>query len=224
MLKKSLPGLSLMGISLCLFGCAEDTAIRSYTVAKSRSEPSSTAEAKPAQILGAILPREGSAWFLKITDDPGRVQPLSDDFWQLARSLSFNEDGTPRWTLAEGWTEQILRQITYAQFLHPGGATVTLTKLGADTSNAEQWQAYLKENINRWRQQLNLSPMDWTEIQGDITEIPEHSTETAKAYFVSLTGKQSASSRGPMFQQSSAAGSGPASQWAGQSTGGSISA
>jgi len=186
-------------------GCGEDTAIRSYSVAKNSGSGSSAGAAdtagvadKPAQLLGVIVPHQESAWFLKMTDEPEKVQKLTDDFRNLASSLTFSQDGTPEWSLADGWQQKVLKQITYAQFSNADGATVTLTQLGANTADATQWQTYLKDNINRWRQQLGLDPQEWSSIEQELEEVPTHSTETAKAYFVSLIGRQSAAAGGAM--------------------------
>lgn len=193
----------LIGV-IATIGCGEDTAIRSYTVAKQssadRDAPSDTATAagKPAQLLGVIVPHQESAWFFKMTDEPERIQKLTDDFMSLASSLTFSPDGTPQWNLADGWEQRVMKQITYAQFSNADGATVTLTQLGANTKDSTQWQNYLKDNINRWRQQLGLDPQDWTTIEPALEEVPSHSTETAKAYFVSLVGRQAASGAGAM--------------------------
>lgn len=181
----------LIGLLILTSGCSEDTSIRSYQVAKNQSVVPPIAEIKPARILGMIVPHDESAWFLKLTDQPEQVQKLDGDFRKLAQSISFGDDGSPRWQLTEGWSEQVLRQITYAKFSHPDGAIVTLTQLGANTKDADQWQRYLKDNINRWREQLSLAPADWPAIETELEEVPSHSTETAKAYFISLTGKQS---------------------------------
>ncbi len=207
-----------LSVALILFvgGCSEDTRIRSYTVAKAKSSGGAldgalAAEAKPAQLLGMIVPHDQNAWFLKMTDDPTRVQQLDNDFRMIAQSLSFDNDGSPRWQLADGWNQQVMRQITYAKFSRDDGATITLTQLGATTNDPGQWQDYLKDNINRWRQQLNLEPADWPEIETELEEVPSHSTETAKAYFVSLTGKQAAGGA-PMAPFAPFAGRGQTSQ------------
>lgn len=179
-------------MTFLLTGCFEETAIRSYSIAKPEPVGNSETSDRPAQLLGLIVPHDQSAWFFKITDDPAKVEKIIGDFRELASSLTFSEDGTPQWKLAQGWEERVLKQITYAQFSNAEGATVTLTQLGADTKDPTKWQVYLKDNINRWRQQLGLSPQEWTEIESSLEEVPTHSTGSAKAYFVSLLGKQGA--------------------------------
>jgi hypothetical protein len=177
-------------LSLQLTGCGEDKAIRSYKVAKVKPPSESTA-VEPAQMLGLILPNQGNAWFLKLTDAPEKVQALTDDFRSLASSLRFDAQGKPVWELSANWEEKLLQQITYAKFLHQAGAEATLTQLAANTEDAQQWEAYVKENVNRWRKQVELDPQDWPAMQRDLEEFPSHSTESAKAYFVNISGKRS---------------------------------
>lgn len=178
-----------------LFGCREDKAIRSYTVAKVKSARESTT-AEPAQMLGLILPHQGNAWFLKLTDTPEKVQALAGDFRKLASSIQFDEQGKPKWELSPSWQEKLLQQITYAKFLHQGGSEGTLTQLATNTEDGQQWEAYVRENVNRWRKQLDLEPQDWSAMQQDLEEFPSHSTGSAKAYFVSIVGTRSVAGAG----------------------------
>ena len=182
---------------LAVAGCGEDTAVRTYSVAKSLSSSADQqASIAPAQTLGVILPHNDTAWFLKLMDDPAKVEPLTNDFRKLASSIRFDEQGRPMWNLVEGWNDQVLEQITYAKFTHGDGATATLTTLAANTQDAQQWQAYLKDNVNRWRDQLGLAPQDWPDMARELEEFPDHSKETAKAYFVSLKGTRKGSGMG----------------------------
>jgi hypothetical protein len=170
-------------------GCSEDTEIRTYSVARKATPVLPSAEPQPTQTLAVILPSKDAAWTLKLMDDPSKVAPLVADFRQIASSLEFDDQGKPRWKLAPGWSEQVLEgQFTYAKFSHEAGATVTLSQIVANTAESSKWQSDMIENINRWRGQLGLSNQGWQAMQPDLEEVPELSTETAKAYFVSLEG------------------------------------
>lgn len=175
-------------------GCGEDTEVRTYTVAKRPPPP--TEEITPVQTIGVIYPHKSTAWFLKLMDDPSKVESLSSEFRRLADSIQFNEDGSPQWKLTEGWKDQVLEQITYAKFTHADGATATLTKLAANTEDAEAWHAYLQSNVNRWREQVSLAPQDWEAMQPELEEFPNHSSDNIKAYFVSLKGMRKSAGSG----------------------------
>ena len=88
-------------------GCGEDTEVRTYTVAKRPAPPTATDEAPtPVQTIGVIYPHKSTAWFLKLMDDPSKVESLSSEFRRLADSIQFGEDGSPQWKLTEGWKDQ----------------------------------------------------------------------------------------------------------------------
>lgn len=178
-------------------GCGEDTEVRTYTVAKRPAPPTATDEAPtPVQTIGVIYPHKSTAWFLKLMDDPSKVESLSSEFRRLADSIQFGEDGSPQWKLTEGWKDQVLEQITYAKFTHADGVTATLTKLAANTEDTEAWHAYLQSNVNRWRDQVGLAPQDWEAMQPELEEFPNHSSENVKAYFVSLKGMRKSAGAG----------------------------
>lgn len=177
-------------------GCGEDVEVRTYTVAKRPPPAPTTEEVTPVQTIGVIYPHNSTAWFLKMMDDPSKVESLSSEFRRLADSIQFGEDGSPKWKLTEGWKDQVLEQITYAKFTHADGATATLTKLAANTEDTEAWHAYLQSNVNRWRDQVGLDPQDWEAMQPELEEFPNHSSDKAKAYFVSLKGTRKSSGSG----------------------------
>ncbi len=177
-------------------GCGEDVEVRTYTVSKRPLPPPTTEEITPVQTIGVIYPHNSTAWFLKMMDDPSKVESLSSEFRRLADSIQFGEDGSPKWKLSEGWKDQVLEQITYAKFTHADGVTATLTKLAANTEDTEAWHAYLQSNVNRWRDQVGLDPQDWEAMQPELEEFPNHSSDKAKAYFVSLKGTRKSSGSG----------------------------
>lgn len=185
-------------------GCGEDLQIRSYKVPK-RPAVGSTEVAEttvPAQMLGLAFPNRDSAWFLKLLDDPEKVEPLAGDFRRFAASIKFDATGKPQWDLIEGWSVEFPQAVTgfeaYAKFVLNGKLAITLTRLGANTASTEEWQGYLLGNFNRWREQLGLPKQDWSQIQEQLEEFPGLSTETAKAYFVSLKGTRKVGGSGGM--------------------------
>ncbi|MCA9133757.1 MAG: hypothetical protein KDA45_11405 [Planctomycetales bacterium] len=204
---------SLLAVGLILGavgGCSEDTSIRQYRVAKSDSQraPAVAQEAAPAkaqQMLAAIVPNKDSAWFFKLTGDPEKVAENREPFKRIVNSVEFGASGDPSWTLAEGWDEQRLSGITFANLTHSAaGLTATVTQLPTTgQATEESWQSYIVSNINRWRTQLSLQGQDWLEMQQELEEVPELSQGPAKAYFVSLLGTGSGSMSGPpMMRQS----------------------
>lgn len=185
---------------VCLFtlGCSEDAQVRTYTVAK---KPAKTVEkSSPAQTLGVIYPNQSTAWFLKLMDSPEKVEPLATQFRQLANAIQFDATGEPNLPTLDGWTVERPQQVTgfeaFAKFNHASGAFVALTKLGANTTDIDEWKKYLVGNINRWRDQLGLPPQDWNAMVTDLEEFPSQATGEVKAYFVNLKGIRKAAGAG----------------------------
>lgn len=202
------PWLGLLVMTLLLSGCAEEQGIRVYEVAKQddrggRSMAAAPAAVQEQQMLGAIVPDGKKYWVFKLLGDPEKVAKNRDEFLQIVNSLQFDA-GTPRWQLSDGWTDQLLGGITYAELRKDSDALrATVTELPV----MEQWQELVKRNVNRWRDQLDLEPRDdWNSIEPELEEVEALSQGENKAYFVSLKGMgsgQMSAGMGP-FQRAQA--------------------
>lgn len=204
-------GLCLVGCCWLVAGCAENTAIRTYKVSKADAGRAAGAvagaEAKEQEMLAAIVPAADDAWFFKFRDVPDKVAKHRHEFRQIVES--FNVDGgQPAWDLADGWSERQANDgFTYVRLVKEGeGIEATVTRLqGAPSGDTEAWRSYVLMNVNRWRRQLKLSDQAWDEMQADLEESPSLSTDSAKAYFVSIRGEFSSSGRKPPFASQAAA-------------------
>ena len=195
-------------VLLALSGCNREPTIRQYTVPKTssmaRSTPGPGGSVVPRQILGAIVPKQEDAWFFKLMGDPEKVGQYEDDFRQLVNSLSFAEDGMPKWQLPEKWSEESGSQFTYANLRPPGEESlkVTVSPLPMPSEPAdldeEDWREYVKRNVNRWRDQLQLTEGSWEQIVQELEPIEKLSMDKAPAYFVSLRGRADESGGGSM--------------------------
>ncbi len=206
-------GLLLAG---CLTACTQETGIRKYKVAKKdvvRQAQSQAESGKDQRMLGVIVPHEKSAWYFKLMDDPEKVQRYEADFRKIVESLRFESDGSPQWTLSDGWTDELIMQIVYARLTHAtDGVSATVTQLPAATESEEMWRKMVYDNVNRWRGQLSLTPQDWESMQPELQEVPTLSQGSARAYFVSLVGKKADSGMNAPFmnQMSQPAATAPA--------------
>lgn len=193
-----------------LVGCAEETSIRIYRVAKDESGGSRTTAAstlvqsgKEQLMLGAIVPNKDFpdkdfVCFFKIAGEPEVVAKNGDSFRKMVESVEFDEDSHPSWKLSEGWQEIVTKaDMRYATLTHTEtglSASVSLLPYVGDKTK-EGWQDYVVKNVNRWRGQLSLPTQEaWSEIANDLDELPELSRDSFKAYYVSLAGKSSGSS------------------------------
>jgi hypothetical protein len=139
---------------------------------------------EPTRILGAIQHREGTAWFFKMTGDDQLVAQQKAKFIEFLKTLkmeapqmaglppshppidgpslpattpvaSISNEGKPNWQVPAGWTEVPGGQFLAAKFniAGEGGAQAAVN---VSTSSGDG--GGLLANVNRWRQQLGLSP------------------------------------------------------------------
>lgn len=131
-------------------------------------------ESPASRMLAAIFPASGRTWFIKTTAPAPVMAKHLDDFNALCRSVRFagqpaaqapratepapaakSKEG-PAWDLPEGWVqEEQARPMSVASFTIAVGsaeAVVTITPLPGPPK--------LLSNINRWRGQVGLMPVE----------------------------------------------------------------
>ncbi len=115
------------------------------------------------RILAAIAPAgkpgEDSWYFFKMQSKPKAIERHAAAFDEFIKSLKFNENGPPSWTLPAGWREvgsQGKERI----------ATFRMKKSETPVElSVTQFGGTLIENINRWRaQQAGAEPITQAEI------------------------------------------------------------
>jgi hypothetical protein len=145
-----------------MIGCRPAEQIDTYNVPKQAAPrvvaASASAEATD-RMLAAILPDGDKAWFFKIVGPLTEVDERADKIAEFFASVRVAA-GKPRpdWQLPDGWVEQ------------PGSgmrvATITIPSSGKPLElsvTSLPWtdtQAELLSNVNRWRGQLQLAPID----------------------------------------------------------------
>jgi hypothetical protein len=156
-------------ISLCLViaapGCRQQDEIRSYRVIKE-----SIVEAKGQKklaskdrMLVAMFPRGDDAWFFKLAGATDRVANHAADFRTFVQSVRFEDNGAgnPVWSRPETWRERLGGgTMRFATLDIPGeldDLELTVVRLPVKQTDPQQ---YLLENVNRWRGQMQLPPVD----------------------------------------------------------------
>lgn len=137
----------LLALSLAwLPGCTEP--IRTYEVPVVKQ-----------RLLGAMILTDREAWFVKLMGRADDVAGQKDNFITFVRSLRFPEKGKEpiAWTVPEGWEHKPGKEMRYASFAVPNGLEVTVFKFGAEGKQ-------VLANVNRWRDQLKLEPIDGREL------------------------------------------------------------
>lgn len=91
-------------LGLLLLGCSREDPIREYVVARP--------------------PVQGSLWFFKLLGPEAAVADAAGPLQSFVESVSFDEQtGAPRWTLPEGWTEEVGKDsVRYKTLRIPGSA------------------------------------------------------------------------------------------------------
>jgi hypothetical protein len=157
---RRLISVGLLVLPAMLAGCEKREQISTYTVESHESlqTPEYLAlvakrKAGPARMLAAIVPNGPALWFFKLQGPPELVADRAPEFRELLKSIEFQQDGTPKWTLPAKWKEQPGNEMRFATLVLPDSpleVTVTTLPAGGDLTEA------ILANINRWRNQLEL--------------------------------------------------------------------
>ncbi|MCA9188092.1 MAG: hypothetical protein KDA99_20835, partial [Planctomycetales bacterium] len=178
------PVLSLAMV--CVTGCHDDP-IRVYDAPRhaadggsltssSNAVPSSAVPAEPTdRMLAAVVPHEGTAWFFKVTGPIGAMEGHASEFREFVESLKFGEGGSdavPTWSLPEAWNNvpntSSMREATIAVGDHSPPLDLSVTRLAI---GGDSYAAYLLMNVNRWRNQMSLPPLDAEGLKRETTVI-----------------------------------------------------
>lgn len=198
---------ALSTLTLLAAGCGKTERIEHYTVAKPEpfTPPASAApaDAQPTgeptdRMLAAIVTHGEQGWFFKIMGPKDAVAEKREAFETFLKSLSFSDDGKPKWTAPEGWQEQPGDSIRYATLVIPGDAKpleLTVTSLPKPPGDEEN---YALVNINRWRGQLKLPPIAIEQLGEETTSLELNGT---RATVVDMVGHAAPPSMGrpPFF-------------------------
>ncbi len=181
-------------------GCWSELKERSYDAPKIESEFVKGREPQPRRtsppmmgasripledrrILGAVIPDGSNVYFVKATDRIARLTSAESSFRSIVEQFSIDpESGSPKLELPEGWSLKLLdnanagiglsEMIAEINFEAVGGPMrFTISKYNMPTEQA-MWDEYLLSQINRWRGQLELSPISVPDLQKELPSIP----------------------------------------------------
>jgi hypothetical protein len=169
-----------------LVGCREADKIQTYAAPKEPKPAVAVAEAetRPLQgpptdrMLTAIVPAGEQAWFFKAIGPLLTVDQHEKELSEFFTTIHFAEDGKPKWQLPTGWKEEAsnnaMRFATIVVPAEPKPLEVTVSALPWSGTADD-----LLRNVNRWRGQLQLPPVD----SGHVAE----STRESKAGDLPIT-------------------------------------
>jgi hypothetical protein len=137
------------------------------------------------RMLAAIIPHGQEAWFFKVTGPLDALGEKEEEFRAFIQSVHF-ADGTPQWTVPEGWRQQAGSEMRYATLRMGEGEPpleLTVSKLPWDEESGEQ---YKLANVNRWRGQMQLAPLRLNQLADETEQLQ---LEGATATLVDLQGR-----------------------------------
>jgi len=149
-------------VALSLVGCQKPAEIRQYEVPK-----------PPHRMLGAMVLRGQEAWFFKVTGPREELAQQSDKFQKFMQSVRFAETGGggPTWDLPDGWKETGASETRFQTIKFKAGdeeCELAVSKLPFQSSKADD---YLLANLNRWRGQIELSPLLSEELPRETKKV-----------------------------------------------------
>jgi hypothetical protein len=165
---------SVLCVATAFFlGCSDSDAISSYLAPVSNAGDAHSSPAGKQALLGAIVPHGEQCWFFKMVGPPELMEAEQERFHAFIRSIRFSEDdkATPTWTLPAGWAQTAGSGMRYATLRFGTAASAgELTVIGLPTADSSD-EDYVLSNVNRWREQLQLPPIDAAALASQATVI-----------------------------------------------------
>ena len=205
-----------------LAGCDKGQEIPHYQVPKEMPIEERPAAGDPAadnatptdRMLTAIVPHEHQAWFFKLAGPIDAVDKQADAFESFVKTVSFPESAgaKPKWKLPEGWEES-------PEHVEMRYATVTIPtegeRLKLTISTPLPWRGGDKDelllNVNRWRDQLQLSHTTIEKLANDVHPLKPAEGEAENGVLVvDLKGRLTAGGMKPPFANMAGRGALPA--------------
>jgi hypothetical protein len=172
------------------------------------------------RILAAVLKREGSAWFFKMTGEDALVAQQKPAFVEFLKSVSFpttaaqaqlpashppvdgsgllsqptdttpSVEGKPSWQVPSGWHEAPAGQFLVAKYTVAGDGA---DQAAVNVSMSPGEGGGVLANVNRWRGQLGLNPLTRSDLdkQMQTLDMPEGKTLVIEMAGTDRTGQKS---------------------------------
>jgi hypothetical protein len=150
---------------MSLAGCNKPAEIRSYQVPKTDQEVA-------RRLVVATLLADSRAWFFKIEGSPEAIAAKEEEVTKFFESIVAPEspDADPTWEVPEGWEKRPASQMRLATLVVPSEGEqleMAISQL-QQTANEKQ---YLLMNVNRWRGQLGLEPIELAAVDEELKSV-----------------------------------------------------
>jgi hypothetical protein len=128
----------------------------------------------------AILALAGESWFFKMSGDGTQVEKQKKAFASFLRSVQVHEPAAPQppaqvpdngasrlrvsYDTPSGWQVQEPTTMRVTSFRAAGGVDISVVPLGPEAGGEA-------DNLNRWRGQLQLPPLNAGEVAGSLKDL-----------------------------------------------------
>lgn len=148
-------------------------------------------------IVTAMLHRADGSWFFKLAGDAATVAEKKPEFVTFLKSIQFPEATTAapdnasltafNWRVPEGWQKAAPGQMQVAKFVVEGGdakkSEVTVSIFPNDTGGT-------LANVNRWRKQIGLEPIDESALKTVVTPLDPNTPDAVLADLANENGRR----------------------------------
>lgn len=152
----------------------------------------STIPLKDRRILAAAIPEGSVVFFLKSTDTIERLNQVQSNFRSVVERFAIDVPNKKLlFDLPEGWSVRWRENdIAKAELNIDVGSEkpvqFTITDL-SKPADLPAWESYLLNNVNRWRDQLSLGPIDFATLEQQLPKI-EREGSSLPSYIFDKTG------------------------------------
>lgn len=136
-------------------------------------------------MLAAIVLRPSQGWFFKLFGAEEAVNAHTDEFEAFLKSVHFQDDATPEWSLPDGWTQKPGDQFRYTT-LAIDGTPLEVTVSTLSRGDVDETD-YVLSNVNRWRGQVGLGNIAPNELPRETKQVELRDGEMATV--VDLVGR-----------------------------------
>jgi hypothetical protein len=181
-------GCVLAAIAM-LAGCSPAEKVEHYQVDKPEVLAARYFHDSADRMLAAIVPHGSQFWFFKLTGPVETIEPQAAPFARFLESVHFagQPDSPPDWTLPTGWTRLPGNENRYATIeVGTGGAPLEISITALPTRSFGSADAAVLSNVNRWRGQMSLRPINASQLSSETTPVD---IGGEKSTIIDLTGK-----------------------------------
>lgn len=144
----------------------------------------------PKRMIGVIIPRNGVFWFLKIEGNVDALAQRESEIREFLSSLHFVHDeklndDLPEWKLADGWKQLPAHELRYSTIILDGVPPFELAVTRLPAAKDRELLDQIVANINRWRNQLSLPPIQEEDLDRNSEKIQ---LTDGVAYWINYTG------------------------------------